>query len=260
MGLVIGTYGSVPYIHLQLEAWRRHCAEMPLLIHEDASPHAGRLRELCAEYGAEFFGNCARWGHVPGDLLAYINGLAWARQAGVELLVKFSRRWIPLTPWQAQLGQLAFDSQFATFSGRCLAFGFGFRTECLAVHVPTWVATDALRPIRETLARIGSLDPSLSADQQRVVLVEAVVHRAAQRAHEVRCVECEAYESKHPMADGCGYYAEWPLLGTNRREPRAHVLWHNASRSQEYHRALIQWGIDCYAPEDFIDPSANLHG
>ena len=260
MALVIGTSASVPYIHLQLEAWRRNCAEMPVLIHDDASADAARLAALCAEYGAEFYTNATRRGHVPGDMLAYINGLAWAGRMDVELLVKFSRRWIPLTPWQGELGRLAFASQCATFSGRCSANGFGFRSECVAIHVPTWIATDALLPIREALARGESLAPETLADQQPFILVEGVVHRAAARAHAARCAECIAYETDHPPNRGCGNYAEWPLLGTSRREPRAHLLWHNASRAHEYHRALLQWGIDRYSAEDFIDPAANLRG
>ena len=54
IGVVIGTFAAVPYIHLHLEAWRRLFPHIRLLVHDDASPEQERLRRLCAEYGCEF--------------------------------------------------------------------------------------------------------------------------------------------------------------------------------------------------------------
>ena len=38
VGLVVGTFAAVPYIHLHLEARRRFYPHVPLLVHDDASP------------------------------------------------------------------------------------------------------------------------------------------------------------------------------------------------------------------------------
>ena len=55
IAIVVGTYGAVPYVHLQLESWRRFAGECPLIVHDDCSTEAAALRGLCQNYGAEFY-------------------------------------------------------------------------------------------------------------------------------------------------------------------------------------------------------------
>lgn len=246
MGLVIGTYEALPQIHLQLEAWKRLCKGVPLLVLDDCSPTAGRMAELCGEYGAEFETNPERLNHTVGDMRTYVRGLEWARQKGVDLLVKFSRRWVPLVNWQQELLTLALRSQSHCFSNRCCTHRFGFRTECVAMAVTAWLDSDALAPIREEMGRGGSN------------LVEAVVHKGAGIAQVAVGHCCADYEQRIPPHPGCGSYVAWDFMGENRTDPRPHILWHEWSRAHEYHRALIQWGIDCYSPADFINPLANI--
>ncbi|NBR91083.1 MAG: hypothetical protein EBS68_14460, partial [Rhodobacteraceae bacterium] len=99
VGVVIGTYSAVPYIHLQLESLRRFHPGTPCLVVDDGSPQREELEKLCAEYGAEFIGRKKRMNHARGDMQAFIEGHAWAQRRGLGLLVKFSRRWLPVTPW-----------------------------------------------------------------------------------------------------------------------------------------------------------------
>ena len=80
IGLVIGTYGAVPYIHLQLESVRRFHPGMKVLVVDDCSPDAEALRKICAEYGAELHVNEKRMGHVPGDMQAFVTGHEWANR------------------------------------------------------------------------------------------------------------------------------------------------------------------------------------
>jgi cephalosporin hydroxylase len=54
IGLMVGTFAAVPYIHLQLEARRRLYPHVPLLVHDDGSTKRDDLQRLCAEYGCEF--------------------------------------------------------------------------------------------------------------------------------------------------------------------------------------------------------------
>jgi len=119
LGLVIGTYGSVPYIHLHLESWIRNCRDVPVLIHDDCSPHRDQLEDLCRDYGVDFYSNPSRCGHIVGDMMIYPHALHWAEERGLDILVKFSRRFVPVIPWQNELGLLAYKTQQATFSGRC---------------------------------------------------------------------------------------------------------------------------------------------
>ena len=105
--LVIGTFASTAYIHLQLEARRRLYPEVPLLVHDDASPAAEILQALCGAYGAGFIRTPLRLPPCKGDLSAFARGLDWARGLGADVLVKLSRRFIPLTDWRPSLAALA---------------------------------------------------------------------------------------------------------------------------------------------------------
>ncbi len=248
VGLTIGTFASVPYMHLQLESRRRFCPEIPCLVQDDGSPDADRLKALCAEYGAEFFSPETRSGHVVGDMLVFVNGLEWACARQLDFLVKFSRRWIPLSPWHSDMLALLETSDAPTLSARCTIHGFGFRSECVGMKVSAWNHENVTKPIIDDVTRRHSS------------LVEATVHRAAQNAFQFRSEQCKAYEAQHPRPLGCDGYVEWPWMGNSRRTQRADILWHEWARAHEYHRALIQWGIRCYSPEDFMDKDANLKG
>ena len=247
IGLVIGTYAALPYIHLQLESWFKHCRNMPLLIHDDCSPQRDELEALCRDYGAEFYSNRCRRGHVVGDMVVVTHGLRWAEERGVDILAKFSRRFVPLIPWQNALSVLAYRSQHATFSGHCDAHGFGFRTEAMAMHVRSWLDYGGLDPIQSSI------------DVGEYVLVEGVVHQGAGLVQKHACKTARCYEAENPTPANCGGYADWSLLGTNRMTPRAEVLWHESCRPVEYHRALVQYGVRRYSAEDFVDPEGNIH-
>ena len=137
-GVVIGTFAAVPYVHLQLEAWRRLYPHAALLVHDDASPHAERLAELCAGYGAEFERNTERCPPCKGDLTAFVGGLHWARERGLDVLLKLSRRFVPLTDWTVSLAELALASHYATYCAWTTTFNFGFRSECVGLAVAEW--------------------------------------------------------------------------------------------------------------------------
>src|SRR4051812_17433137 len=90
VGMVVGTFAAVPYIHLQLEARRRFYPGVPLLVHDDGSHRVADLRKLCARYGCDFEHNERRQPPCVGDLTAFVGGLLWADARGLDLLVKVS--------------------------------------------------------------------------------------------------------------------------------------------------------------------------
>jgi hypothetical protein len=238
VGLIIGSYAAVPYVHLHLEVWRRYCDNVPILIHDDCSPKRDELEELSAAYGAAFHSTLRRMGHTAGDLHVLLHGLDWASASGIEILVKFSRRFVPLVNWQPDLGALAMETQYATYSALCRHYGYGFRTECLALHVPSWVADGGPEVLRRHCGR-GKC------------LVESVVHHAARQVHRNNCAWNKRYELLHPREYKSGAYGTWKLPGDNRREARREFLWHNSSRPRDYYRKAIQYGIECYRERDF---------
>jgi hypothetical protein len=236
VGLIIGTYAAVPYVHLQLEMWRRYCDGVPVLVHDDCSPKSAELAELCAAYGAGFHATPLRMGHITGDLRVLLHGLEWASASRVELLVKFSRRFVPLVNWQPDLCALAMETQYATYSAQCRHYRYGFRTECMAMHVPSWMTNGGL---------------GLLKSHKRGCLPESAVHGAARHVHRSNCEWNRRYERLHPREARSDGYGTWELPGDNRREPRREFLWHNSSRPRDYFRKAVHYGITCYLEADF---------
>lgn len=259
LGLVIGTYGAVPYIHLQLESRRRFNPEMACLVIDDGSPDAAELSELCRRYDAEFQGRKQRMGHVPGDMQAFIDGHRWARDRSVGLLVKFSRRWIPISPWVENAIALWRESEAPTLNNRCEANGFGFRSECVAMDVSRWDDLSVEAPIRERIAQaISIVEHGTFAWQQQLFLVEAIIHEASMFASRRGSDQWNKYLTKHPPHPGTGHYAAWSWMGTSRASRVPGVLWHEACRTADYLAQLEMWGINDYTLSDLINPAANL--
>lgn len=150
IGLVVGTCGTAPYIHLQLETAQRFFGPggIPILIVNDGDTNefeADGLDALCKEYGASCL--CLpHIGHAVGDLRAFQQGLEWAERNDIQLLAKFSRRFVPLEAWRHQLAYLSGKNQ------ECAAFaryhndrvGGMFRTDAVALRVGKW-ANDRVR-------------------------------------------------------------------------------------------------------------------
>jgi len=97
-GIVIGTYGTPQFIHLQLANIRKLEPDVPVLVVDDNSPDQDAISDLCRQYGAEFICNPKRYEHWQGDLNVYIQGLQWAKRNNIDLLLKLSRRRIFLEP------------------------------------------------------------------------------------------------------------------------------------------------------------------
>ena len=244
LGLVIGTYAAVPYVHLQLEARRRLYPGVPTLVHDDASPATDRLRALCDEYGCDFETNGARLPHHLGDLSVYVGGLKWAERKGVELLLKLSRRWVFLVDWTGDLQALAMDSQNPTFSNYTKSYAFGFRTECFGMSVRHWACP---RFYRSAIERINHGEH---------VFVEAYMHQFAIDFDRALGTQAEAWKSEHPVPEERKGYTPWPLMGTDRIDPRpsGNYLWHDSHRPAQYAEQAQRWGLP-YTEADFADPN-----
>ncbi|MEK0451149.1 MAG: hypothetical protein RL088_3417 [Verrucomicrobiota bacterium] len=230
--LVIGTFASTAYIHLQLEARRRLYPEVPLLVHDDASPAAGILQALCGAYGAGFIRTPLRLPPCKGDLSAFARGLDWARGLGADVLVKLSRRFLPLTDWRPSLAALAGRRGFATGCAWTTSFGFGFRSECTALSVQAWAPLAA------------ALDARIAAPG--TPFVEGLLHDLARGLSTT-----DAEEGRPP---GCDGYAVWDWMGTDRCARTGNFLWHDWAHPRDYAGVARSWGLP-YEEEDFADPN-----
>ena len=135
---MIITFGAPAYVDLALAVRQRLYPNLPVLVHDDASDQTDALAGICRSYGATFQTNSLRLGHAMGDLSSIIGGLRWAKEQGLDLLVKMSRRLVPAADWVPRLTEMAKVSQFATFARNCQTHGFPLRTECFAMSVEQW--------------------------------------------------------------------------------------------------------------------------
>jgi hypothetical protein len=242
VGLVIGTFAAAPYVHLALESRQRNYPDIPLLVSDDGSPNREELRALCERYGAEFVSATKRKKHMLGDISAFVHGLEWALKNELELLVKMSRRFIPLQNWVPGLQRLAYETQYATYSNRCDHFGYGFRTECVAFHTRSWCDLGALEELRAFLTRNES------------VFVEASIHNLARRVHKSNCEANRAYEKLNPRPGEADAYGPWSVMADKRTTPTPNILWHDSNLSHDYWQAALRYGLSYHA-QAFTDPN-----
>ena len=236
-GVVIGTYASVPYVHLQLALIRETYPDLPVLVHDDCSERGEELKTLCLQYKADFRSTTKREGHPVGDAFALAAGLEWASERGVELLVKFSRRWIYLCEWLSSIQFLAVESQASTFSSWCKRWGFGFRTECLAAHVSGWVESGAVAKLRGIPG--GLLEQHVDRISGEVETCQKFVEWMTKQP---------AYPDRHKN------YAQWPLMRASKGEKVPWLLWHETNGKDDYAAELTKLGVE-YDLLDWQDSS-----
>jgi hypothetical protein len=240
-GVIVSTYGTSAYVHLHLAAWKTYYPQVPLLVFDDGSPDFQQLAALCKHDGADFVANTVRLGHKRGDMSSFVQGLLWASSRDIDLLVKFSRRWVCLQDWRPSLLEVASESQYATYSNECRHWNYGFRTECIALHVGSW------------LGQVEEMRRLISED--RIGLPEADLHQMSRNIHEAGvCRVNDAHLRQHPRSPEKNAYGIWSVLGTSRRDKQEKVLWHETHSPAEYLQALQSLDAFNYTVEDFKVP------
>jgi hypothetical protein len=243
IGIVIGTFAAIPYVHLHLEMWQRFYSDVPVLVSDDGSPFAENIAGVCGRYGVSFVTGKQRHRRTIGDLSAFVRGFAWAEGKNIDILVKMSRRFIPCANWVPQLQELADISQMPTFSQCCNHFRFGFRTECIALHCGSWATSGALLAMQDRV-EVGA-----------PIFVEGFIHQLARRvASEHACAVAREYMARHPRAKDRDGYAEWPIMPDRRTTKPPLAFWHDCDIPEDYARAARLVGLG-YIADDFKDPN-----
>ena len=247
IAVVIGTYASIPYVHLQLEVWKSFCNNVPLLVHDDFSHHRYILKDLCKNYGVDLITTSKRMGHVPGDVAAFLSGFEWAQEKKCDLLVKMSRRFVPLRPWQNELEELAFETQFPTFSSICLFKEWGFRSECFAVNIPLWGERNGCTPLKNL-----HLFENLKVIGTGYFAAEAIYCKAATDVYQKGlCEQAEKHDEGRGYFEGAPF-AYWDLIGSNRLRKYDSHLWYESHTAEDYADYAVSLGLD-YKKKDFED-------
>jgi hypothetical protein len=222
IGLVIGTFAAVPYVHLQLEFSSRLHPKIPVLVHDDRSPAEEILKSLCRKYCAGFQTNQSRLGWRSGDYSVILHGIEWGLKEELDIVVKMSRRFIPLFNWIPGLLNLCQEDPAATYSGPCSDFGFPIRSECMAVNTAAWA--------------------------QAVPVMTRILEKHALDVNE--CPEHHIRALAYLVAPKITFWKE--ILGSGRKEHRPGVLWHDVDSPFDYCRVSKAIGLD-YTLADFED-------
>lgn len=256
IGVVIGTYGSAPVVETSLVALRNegHFA-MPILVHDDHSPDFERLGDIATKYRACLCTPGRRIGKpgqsMLGDMSAFAMGLEWASVNNIDILVKFSRRWIVNRTWVSSFQELAHNTQYATYSATDMMCGLGFRAECCALHVPSWMESGGYDMLRTQIA-IGQqpVQGMVGGAEGWYHDVARHVHRWAHPDSQDRsdlCAYSEGYFTKSESWSGYGF---WPMMGLSRAQKLPGILWHHSCSTSEYAALAKEFGLS-YTEADF---------
>lgn len=227
IGQVFGTSGTLPYIHLQLEMSKRLFgpAGIPTLVANDGDDSdAELLRNLAESYEADFV--CwPKLGHAIGDLQVFRESMRWAGRKRIDIVAKFSRRFVPLVSWRHGLQYLAaFNTDASCFTRRHLDSEYGlFRTDAIA-----------FRPRLLNVKKVNDILDEAIADTKRSPHVENM------------------FDSFQRITGG---WVLWDLLGPNFYKP-----WNKAMQWRgllPYHYGDLARQLDLpYTDIDFLPASA----
>lgn len=235
VGVVIGTYGCVPQIDLQLH-WLKENGIADVLVHDDCSPDAISLKRLCGEYGADFYVTPKNMFHKAcvgsiGDQNCFYEGLKWAKGKGLDVLVKLSRRLIPCCRWADDFKALVKESDGITFSSYCTKDPFPIRTECFGMNVSAWTNEFTMRHLKWT---IDNGFPTFAE-----YWMDSMAKQLDQQNFSDRYGQ---WRKAHHVGQLRSGYVQWhDLLGTCRFNDvgrRSGVLWHQYSKDEDYFARL----------------------
>jgi len=251
IGVVIGTYGCIPYIDLQLHFLKNVNHIDNILIHDDCSPYQEQLKELTNKYNVDFYSTQKRMWHKScigsiGDTNSFYQGLLWSKYKGLDILVKLSRRLIPCYNWKDSLIQLALNSDASTFSSFCTKDPFNIRTEGIGLNVDIWTKSYPLQGLLWTI------------ENEYSIFAEFWMHEMAKTlSGNNYSQKWKEYCDKHKYGYLHSGYGMWQdILGTcrytneNRHE---NVLWHMYNSIEDYLNVSKQIFGDKYTLQDFND-------
>jgi len=156
MGIVVGTYGTPPYVELQLNSLRKFMPNCPILVVDDHSDHWEEIEQLCRRYCVDFLVNSENLNHWRGDLNVFAQGLLWAKRNQVDLLLKLSRRHILLEPIQNELLQIANNNPQLGISFYHEAKAIWTTSSFTCLKVKPWLLT--VPKIQSKIAKLDSFE------------------------------------------------------------------------------------------------------
>lgn len=235
--VAVTTCGAAPYVDLsltKLKSFNLNC-----VVFDDGS-FDETLQKVCDKHEVYLIGKCKpkekHWYY--GDYSSTLSAIRLADYCCYDFLLKISRRWIWLEDPIPSLDRLYTESGGSTFSNATRpqdGVGFGFRTDCFCIHVPTWLSV-----ITDMENRLKTGD---------VGLVEAVWHSYAKKLQP----DTELYKNyvkynpRHISRTG---YIGWDFEGNNSLEKLKQRLWHECNSLEDYYKVAKECNLP-YCVEDF---------
>ncbi|MEA4861747.1 MAG: hypothetical protein AB7F40_05490 [Victivallaceae bacterium] len=247
IGAVIGTYGCVPYVDLNLH-YLINVNHIPVLVHDDCSTSRDELLELCKRYHphACLFTPTHKLWHQPGvgsigDTSCFLVGLNWANQMKLDILVKFSRRFVCVSEFATKLRKLALDSDAFTFGLDCPRYHHPLRTECMAMNVRIWGDLWVCHRLNAAVQR----QVPLFADFWFNDMARTIAYYNGSAKYRKFMKQL----NRGPMFDA---YVPWPdLTGPSRYEKNPNALWHQSNLPEDYAAAADKVFPGRYTAADF---------
>jgi hypothetical protein len=247
VGAVIGTYGCIPQIDLQLH-WLKENGIEDVLVHDDCSNEANGLKKLCDRYEVDFYTTPKNMFHKAcvgsiGDQDCFYEGLRWAKRNGIDVLVKFSRRLIACYRWIDDFKKLVKESDGVTFSSYCSKDPFPIRTECFGMNVNAWTNQYTMNHLKATI------------ENEFPTFAEYWMDAMAKQIDDQNFSgKYDAWKKSHHAGQLHSGYVHWyDLLGTCRfNDANRHkdVLWHQFSKDEDYLAKLNEVFPGKYKIED----------
>lgn len=248
VGIVIGTFAAVPYVHLSLEALRRNEPNLKILVHDDCSPFQDKLKEICDLYGASFYSLNYRRNPVIGDMSSVLQSIIWSNSNNCEIGIKMSRRYIINRPFVSELCSIMSNMQVPTVSSACSTWGFGFRSEFIGFHVPTWNSSSVINDMKKIIE-------DNKAPELLTRLPEAWYHNQVKEVYSKNISnERKNYDRNYPLAQNRAGFADMPMMGLGRNIKVPNIIWHDSSDHVEYYELSKKFNLP-YTLENFKDPN-----
>lgn len=109
VAISIGAYRLHRFVDLGILRWRRLIPDVPIIVSDDLSQDSKTIRAISDRHGCDYYCSPSRRGHFAADLQACLNGIVFAKEIGVDAVIKCSQRVIPILPTVVDAMRIALE-------------------------------------------------------------------------------------------------------------------------------------------------------
>jgi hypothetical protein len=152
LGVVINADKQIEYLDLHLHYLKNVNNINNILVYDNCSDKQNEIKTLCEQYNVEFYSpeqskfESKEFGNIS-DIDVIYQGLLWAKQNNIEVLIKFNVDFIPCFTWTNSLLNLITESDSITFTTHIQNenYNINFLSDVIGLYVPVWTSQYALQ-------------------------------------------------------------------------------------------------------------------